>query len=131
VSPAAIKRLAPPKTAITKAQVWIYEIPAGEATAVDEEHPIGQSYVDAFLAGCMEQEERFQLRDFAVQCVRSTTGWSAHWVNDRLYPGRPLTFQPRASQIDRLLAAELPSYWAQVRSMPSYWSRVHLKGGEH
>ena len=131
VSPATLKRLTPQKTPIARAQIWIYEIPAGEATAVDEEHPIDQSYVDAFLAGCLEQEERFNLRDFSLQCVRTTYGWSAHWVNDRLYPGRPLTFQPRASQIDKLLAAEVPSYWAQVRSVPSYWSRLHLKAGEH
>ncbi|HET7364468.1 MAG TPA: gamma-glutamylcyclotransferase family protein [Burkholderiales bacterium] len=130
ILPAAIKLLAPGKTTITNAQLWIYEIPAGEATAADEDHPIAQSYVDVFLAGCLEQEERYKLRDFAVQCVRTTTGWSAHWVNDRLYPGHPSMFQPRALQIDRLLAAEVPSYWVQTRSVQSYWSRLPLKGGK-
>ena len=111
VLPEAIKllgRVGMPK----KAQIWIYEIPAGEATAADEEHPIDQSYVDAFLGGCLEQEERYHLGNFAAQCVRTTSGWSAHWINDRLYPGRPVAYQPRASQIDKLLAAELPGYRA-------------------
>lgn len=120
VAPAAVKRLAPGNVAIAKAQIWIYEIPAGEASPVDEEHPIAQSYVDLFIGGCLEQEERFKLREFSVQCVRTTYGWSAHWVNDRLYPRRPASFEPRAFEIDKLLAAEAPSYW----------SRVRLKGGE-
>ena len=115
VAAAAVKLLAPGKTAIAKAQIWIYEIPPGEAAAVDEDHPIVQSYVDLFVAGCLEQEERFQLRDFSAQCVRTSYGWSAHWVNDRLYPRRPVAFQPRALQIDKLLADELPTYWSQVR----------------
>lgn len=100
VLPEAIKRLGPARMP-EKAQIWIYEIPAGEATAADEEHPIDQSSVNAFLGGCLEQEERYHLRDFAVQCVRTTSGWSAHWINDR-----------RASQVDKLLAVELPGYRA-------------------
>lgn len=116
VLPAAIKLLAPRTIAVTNAQIWIYEIPAGDATSADEDHPIAQSYVDGFIAGCLEQEERFKLRDFAAQCVRTTTGWSAHWVNDRLYPERPLAFQPRALQIDKLLATEVPSYSSRART---------------
>jgi gamma-glutamylcyclotransferase (GGCT)/AIG2-like uncharacterized protein YtfP len=115
VAPSAVKLLTPGKNAIAKGQIWIYEIPPGEATAVDEDHPIVQSYVDLFLAGCLELEERFQLRDFSLQCVQTTFGWSAHWINDRLYPRRPFAFQPRALQIDKLLSGEIPAYWSQVR----------------
>jgi hypothetical protein len=110
---AAIKPLAPGASAITNAQIWVYEIPPGEAAAVDEDHPIAQTSVDAFLAGCLEQEGRYKVRDFAAQCVRTTTGWSAHWVDDRLYSGRSSSFRSRVLQIDKLLAAELPSYRAR------------------
>lgn len=115
VAPAAVKLLAPEAPPIAKAQIWIYEVAAGEAAAVDEEHPIAQSYVDLFVGGCLEQEERLKLRGFSMQCVRTTYGWSAHWVNDRLYPRRPVAFEPRAFEIDKLLAEELPTYWSQVR----------------
>lgn len=92
-------------------QIWIYEVRPGEASVADEDHPVAQSYVDIFLDGCVEQEERFHLSGFAAQCVRSTHGWSANWVNDR----RPSAFQPRAQQIDQLLSDELPAYWWQIR----------------
>lgn len=115
VAESAVAVLASREKPVAKAQFWIYEISRGEASLVDEEHPLAQSYVDLFLAGCLEQEERFHLRGFAAQCVRTTYGWSAYWVNDRVYPRRPLAFQPRAAEIDKLLAAEVPAYWSQVR----------------
>jgi hypothetical protein len=115
VALSALKRLTAGEKPDGKAQLWIYEIPPGEASMVDEDHPLAQSYVDLFLAGCLEQEERFHLREFAAGCLRTTYGWSAHWVNDRVYPRRPFAFQPRAAEIDKLLADEVPAYWSQVR----------------
>jgi hypothetical protein len=112
VSPSAVRFLAGEKA---NGQIWIYEIRPGEASVADEEHPVVQSYVDVFLDGCLEQEERFHLDGFAAQCVRTTNGWSANWVNDRVYPRRPLAFQPHATQIDQLLADEIPAYWWQIQ----------------
>ena len=114
VSPSAVKLLAGGETP-RSGQIWIYEVPPGEAAEADEDHPLAQSYVDIFLDGCIEQEERFHLDGFAMQCVRTTYGWSANWVNDRISPRRPSAFQPRAPQIDQLLADELPLYWSQIR----------------
>ena len=113
VSPSAVKPLAGERP--SAGQIWIYEVRPGEAAEADEDHPVAQSYVDIFLDGCIEQEERFHLSGFATQCVRTTYGWSPSWVNDRVYPRRPSAFQPRATQIDQLLADELPAYWSQIR----------------
>ena len=113
VPPSAVKRLVGEKP--SSGQLWIYEVRPGEAAEADDDHPVAQSYVDIFLDGCIEQEERYHLSGFATQCVRTTYGWSANWVNDRVYPRRPSAFQPRATQIDQLLADELPLYWSQIR----------------
>lgn len=114
VLPSAVKLLTSGEKP-SNGQIWIYEVRPGEAAEADEDHPVAQSYVDIFLDGCIEQEERFHLSGFATQCVRTTYGWSASWVNDRIYPRRPSAFQPRATQIDQLLADELPLYWSQIR----------------
>lgn len=112
VAPSAVRLLAGERPA---GQMWLYEVRPGEAVEADEDHPVAQSYVDIFLDGCIEQEERFHLAGFSTQCVRTTFGWSANWVNDRVFPRRPSAFQPRATQIDQLLADELPAYWSQIR----------------
>jgi hypothetical protein len=98
---------------IPRGQVWIYV--SNPAPTVTPEYPIVQSYVDIFISGCLEQGQRFQLAEFAKQCVKTTTGWSANWVNDRIYPRRPFMFQPKASQIDRLLRDEIPEYFKEIR----------------
>jgi hypothetical protein len=115
VTPSALEFLSGGDKPSTQAQIWIYEIRAGEERLPDEEHPLVQSYVDLFLAGCLEQELHFQLPGFAARCVRTTFGWSTHWVNDRLYPRRAYIFQALAPQIDELLAGEGLLYWALRR----------------
>ena len=97
------------------AQIWIYASPPGAAAAPSRDYPIVQSYVDIFVSGCLEQEERFALAGFARRCLATTAGWSANWVNDRIYPRRPFVFQPRARQIDELLSQELPRQFARIR----------------
>ena len=94
-------------------QVWIYVVESRGTPS--ERFPIVQSYVDVFLSGCLEQEERFGIPGFSQRCIRTTAGWSDHWVNDRVYPRRPFVFQPRAPQIDRLLAAEVARHWSRIR----------------
>jgi hypothetical protein len=96
-----------------RGQVWIYVNSA--TTTATPDYPITQSYVDVFLSGCLEQGQRFQLADFAKQCINSTRDWSTFWVNDRIYPRRPFLFQPKAWQIDRLLHEEIPQYFKEIR----------------
>jgi hypothetical protein len=97
------------------AELWIYVTDPRRIAAPDASYPIVQSYVDVFLSGCLEQEERFRLEGFARQCVASTTGWSREWVNDRIFPRRPFIHQPRAGAIDRLLASTVPREFSAIR----------------
>lgn len=97
------------------AQAWIYVTDASRIAMADARYPIVQSYVDVFLSGCFEQEERYSVRNFARECIATTTGWSSHWVNDRIYPRRPFIHQPRAGEIDALLAATIPREFASIR----------------
>jgi len=116
VVPAAVRFLDPQSSAPASGEAWIYVLPAEAAgRAPDRAHPIVESYVDIFVSGCLEQEQRFHLQGFARECLSSTSAWSAHWVNDRIHPRRPFAYQPRAREIDRLLEAGLPRFYNRVR----------------
>ena len=97
------------------AEAWIYVNTPGAVATPSAQFPIVQSYVDIFLSGCFEQEERFELQGFARECLATTADWSVHWVNDRIYPRRPFIHQPRSGQIDRLLSRELPGLFSRIR----------------
>ena len=96
-------------------EVWIYEIRPERRQPPSRRWPIVQSYVDIFLSGCLDLEARFGLVGFAAECLRSTRGWSRHWVNDRVHPRRPFIHQPMAGRIDRLLHRELPEFFEAIR----------------
>ena len=115
VPPEDVKSLERGAHSAPDGQIWIYVNRPASVARPDEKYPIVQSYVDVFLSGCLEQQERYGLTGFAEQCIATTDGWSAHWVNDRIYPRRPFVFQPRAGQIDRLLSTQLPQYFARIR----------------
>ncbi len=118
VAAAGIRMLDAGFAAPANAQIWIY-VSRGTGVALPSaQYPIVQSYVDIFLAGCLEQEQRFGVAGFAQQCIATTTGWSEHWVNDRIYPRRPFAYQPRAREIDTLLSKELPAYFSRIRIEP-------------
>lgn len=113
---ASAMRVLDPAFALPRlAQAWIYALDARSVHPPDARFPIVQSYVDLFLAGCLEQEERFGLAGFARECIATTAGWSRHWVNDRIHPRRPFAFQPRAGRIDRLLSEALPRQFDAIR----------------
>ena len=100
---------------MTGGQAWIYVNKPEAIATPSARYPIVQSYVDIFVSGCLEQEQRFELNGFARQCLATTRNWSEHWVNDRLYPRRPFIFQPKSRQIDALLAQQLPEYFSSIR----------------
>ena len=115
VPPASLKELDARFALPGDAQAWIYVTDARRIATADARYPIVQSYVDVFLSGCLEQEERYSVKDFARACIATTKGWSTHWVNDRIYPRRPFVHQPRAGAIDSLLAATIPREFASIR----------------
>ncbi len=96
-------------------QAWIYVNKPESIATPSARYPIVQSYVDIFVSGCLEQEQRFGLEGFAQRCLTTTQDWSEHWVNDRIYPRRPFIYQPKSRQIDALLAKTLPQYFARIR----------------
>lgn len=113
VMPAAL-HLAGKGGELPDGQYWIYLNTASTTAIPSSEKPLVQSYIDIFLGGCLEQEERYNLKGFAGRCISTTSNWSKHWVNDRLYPRRPFIHQPRAGQIDRLLDNAMPEYFRQI-----------------
>ena len=118
LSGSQVRPLGPDFSLAPEAQTWIYVSRGPGVELPSTKYPIVQSYIDIFLSGCLEQEERFGVAGFAEQCIETTSGWSEHWVNDRLYPRRPFIYQPKARDIDRLLAKELPKYFGRIRLEP-------------
>jgi hypothetical protein len=102
------------ETPMSLGQVWIYVNKPESIATPNTQYPIVQSYVDIFVSGCQEQEERYALRNFAKECLDTTSNWSTAWVNDRLYPRRPFIYQPKAGKIDNLLKQHLPVYFQQI-----------------
>ena len=97
-------------------EIWIYVQAPESDHPPDARFPIVQSYVDLFLSGCIELARRVVMEDldFLAACVSTTQGWSAHWVNARIYPRRPV-HQPDAARIDGLLHHMLPVQFAAIR----------------
>lgn len=96
-------------------QYWIYEMKPEFLSPPSTNYPIVQSYVDIFLSGCLEMEEKYHLKNFAASCVNTTRDWSAHWVNDRVYPRRPVVYQPKALKIDALLQQQIPQFFQKIK----------------
>lgn len=66
--------------------------------------PMVQSYVDLCINGCLEIESLYRTANgFAEEFIRTTSGWNANWVNDRIYPRRPFIYAPTAGAIDKAL----------------------------
>ena len=78
-------------------------------------HPILQTYVDVCVLGCLELG-----RQFLLEFLETTHGFSGFWLNDREVPRRPWIHQPRHKTIDRLLAdsvsehAKLPEEYSAL-----------------
>jgi len=114
--PAAGVELLDGSTLPTPSQIWVYVNKPDTLAPPDEQYPIVQSYVDIFISGCLDLQERVADKsvDFVEACVRTTDGWSRHWVNDRLMPRRPYHHQPRAFEIDRHLKRLLPKLYIHI-----------------
>lgn len=95
---------------------WIYVNKVKHIARPTEDRPIVQSYVDIFISGCFELEEKHELKNFARDCVESTEGWSGlYWVNDRINPRRPFVNEPKARAIDKVLYDVVPMEFKKIR----------------
>ncbi len=113
VPPSAIHPLNSDK--LPNGEFWIYELKPKYFAQPSEKYPIIESYVDIFLSGCLEIQEKFHLNHFAEACIDTTTHWSPQWVNDRIYPRRPFVFEPNAIKIDTLLTKKIPGTFSQIK----------------
>lgn len=113
VSPADIHLLTGKK--LPSGQFWIYELKPELVAPPSDRYPIVESYVDIFLAGCLEIEKKYHLSNFAAACINTTSDWSVNWVNDRIYPRRPSLYQPHALVIDKLLKQHIPQFFQQIK----------------
>lgn len=96
-------------------QFWIYVTKPQYTSFPTKEYPIIQSYVDVFLSGCFDIQKKYNLANFAEDCVKTSDGWNDHWVNDRVFPRRAYVFEPAAVKIDKLLARLLPNQFKSVK----------------
>lgn len=76
----------------------MYTVPPNRVGKPGKGHPITQSYVDIFLGGCLDVSEAYGIEEFALECIRTTKGWSKYWINDRIMPRRPFEHQPQAER---------------------------------
>lgn len=116
VNPTSVRML-DGSTVPSPGQIWIFVTKPDLVAAPDGQYPIVQSYVDIFISGCLQLQARVSEAnvDFVEQCVRTTGGWSKHWVNDRIYPRRPFMYQPNAWNIDQYLNKLLPEFFKAIQ----------------
>lgn len=110
-----IKYLAKMPKKFSNAQIWVYVSKPQNVKQPTKSCPLVQSYVDIFISGCLELQAKYKLPNFTKECIRSTSGWSHAWVNDRIYPRRPFIYQPMASKIDKALNEYLPEYYQHIK----------------
>lgn len=96
-------------------QIWIYTSSEKNVEYPTLETPIVQSYVDLFLRGCIQIEDKFKVDNFAKDCIKNTGHWSQYWVNDRIFPRRPSLHEPYARRIDQLLKEMLPEQVKHIK----------------
>ncbi len=103
-------------------KVWIYvntfpDVTPPPSTFPNKNYPIVQSYVDICINGCLEIENSFPKAKedhFTIDFIRSTSQWSAHWANDRIYPRRPFMYRKNAFEIDAILKDNLPDLYDKI-----------------
>jgi hypothetical protein len=87
--------------------VYFYNIDTSLVGTPTEGSPIVTSYVDLILTATLDIDTQIfgkGATNFSDEFVRTTQGWSGFWINDRLVPRRPWTYQPLAITIDKILA---------------------------
>jgi hypothetical protein len=113
ITPEKIKMLN--EKSIPNGQLWIYVIQPQATAKPSKKYPIVQSYVDVFMSGCLEVQEKYNIKTFASDCIDTTHDWSAHWINDRPVPRRPWVHEPKATKIDELLSSKLNKIFTQIK----------------
>eukprot|EP00484_Ammonia_sp_Unknown_P001125 CAMPEP_0197022142 /NCGR_PEP_ID=MMETSP1384-20130603/3045_1 /TAXON_ID=29189 /ORGANISM="Ammonia sp." /LENGTH=283 /DNA_ID=CAMNT_0042450117 /DNA_START=44 /DNA_END=895 /DNA_ORIENTATION=- len=88
------------------AVVYVYVVPQDIALSLsDNSRILKQSYIDLFISGCFEVNGY----EFALECIRTTDGWNAVYLNDRHQPyaAKDMIGAAMQQEIDQLLQTEL------------------------
>ncbi|MDX2345468.1 MAG: hypothetical protein QNK11_01140 [Legionella sp.] len=88
-------------------QIWIYSSAHQTKEYPTEDFPIFQSYIDIFISGCFQIEEKFKIKSFAKDCIKSTSHWPTQWESGIVFPRHPASYEPYATKIDGLLIETL------------------------
>ncbi|QIW10744.1 gamma-glutamylcyclotransferase family protein [Francisella sp. LA112445] len=93
---------------LQKGTYWIYAQQPNAIKKPNKEYPIIQSYVDLFITGCMQIQDRYLIKGFVKECIQTTKGWNNNaWINDRVNPRRPTDSTPGAIEVDNYLVKYL------------------------
>lgn len=104
----------PSESELSDSEFWIYVTIPKLSKYPDQEYPIVQSYVDTFLSGCIQIERKYGLTNYSDECFTTTDGWDNPWVNDRLQPRRPWSYQLFAGSVDKLIAKHIPDHHSKT-----------------
>lgn len=99
-------------TSLPVGQYWVYLTKPTAIAKPSPRFPITQSYVDIYLSGCFEMQKKFHLNHYVTECIDATSGWSPHWVNDRIYPNKSKI----TKKIDELLAHKIPRIYNAIKT---------------
>ena len=89
---------------IEKGVYWIYAISPDQITEPTKDIPIVQSYIDLFIVGCMQVQNRYLVKNYVQECLDTTANWNNNaWINDRNNARRPMATQPYAFDVDNIL----------------------------
>ncbi len=96
--------------------IWVYQVQKKYQAGPVGEYQILQSNVDVFLTGCIEQADRFSIKNFADLCMTSTNDWSTQWANDRRRPFDKKIVKTKNRQVNQLLEKHLGSIYDTVKA---------------
>jgi hypothetical protein len=100
--------------------IWIYVPAAARLPGPDAEYPLLQSYIDVVVEGGLEYSP-----DFALEILETTDGWNRFWLNDRELAHRPWVEDPKAREVDMVLAkASTTAALLSARTFPEMYGEV-------
>lgn len=91
---------------ISSEEMTVYTYMSEVYSVPDLENPIAQSDIDAILIGSL----KLYGEEFTREIIKTTVGWSNHWVNDRKKPRYPWSVREvqLANTIDKILRDLVP-----------------------
>jgi cation transport regulator ChaC len=103
-------------------KIWVYIPEPCNSLYPDENYPILQTYVDICFRGCLQ----WGGEEFAIEFLRSTSGWSNFYLNDAPMSRRPWLHRPDYMIIDKCLQQLSAHVCYTERRHPEDYASQHL-----